>query len=613
MNWNPARRRLSSEYSRHSYKDFRDDFVVSGRYERIPHATAESSKRFQRPLSSATSLSLAQTTPPRGQCFNGGRSVRTKSSPQADCKFEKPSSIGKVTSLRGDTEALSQLDRNTITNEQIKSNSSYEPNRNPTPSLGREKNIDTSSGASTESTSTDSDMSDDTASLSPESEAWFTVASAKHMMMVSLMVDVYDYAIFNPHWEIDVRSHTGARAPGTRTHAQNSSSRTPASTGRGKRQSQDQDSPSPYGNDVKKRKIKSSQSEDDGQGRLFACCFHKYDAQKYCCNGDTGSKYRSCGGPGFSKISKLKQHLKRIHRAPTHCPRCWLVVESQAEMSVHVNAEERCEQREPQIIDGVDEDKMRLITNTWGASWEDIYEILFPGAPIPSPYYEAQTPAPDTFESSSPGSRELRDFELYSRTTLPLLVEANLRAIVEAHVAPIEERVRAMVVDIVRTCQSTVARNFQLTIAPTLSIHDRTPSSFQTSFSNENTAHKHEEPVHGSAYGSAGDSLNFFQEPSPINAEASASLPTPMYDNDNSINRQTQSQDSGYGTLTEPCSCICHYPSTWDTTMGQSNCAVCGCSLIISTLMTSTLKLTSMAGCNEEVASQRPSFPRGYH
>ena len=163
-------------------------------------------------------------------------------------------------------------------------------------------------------------------------------------------------------------------------------------------------------------------------------------------------------------------------------------------------------------------------------------------------------------EPSSPGSRELRDFEVYNRATLPLLVEANLRAIVETQVAPIEERVRAMVVDIVRTCQSTVARTFQLTIAPTLSVHDRTPPSFQASFSNENAAHTHEEPVHGSAYGSAGNSLNFFQEASPINAEASASLPTPMYvyDNDNSINRQTQSQDSGYGTLTEPCDCTCH-------------------------------------------------------
>ena len=54
-------------------------------------------------------------------------------------------------------------------------------------------------------------------------------------------------------------------------------------------------------------------------------------------------------------------------------------------MASHANAEERCEQREPQALEGVDQDKMRLITDTWGVSWEGIYEILFPGAPIPSP------------------------------------------------------------------------------------------------------------------------------------------------------------------------------------------------------------------------------------
>ena len=54
-------------------------------------------------------------------------------------------------------------------------------------------------------------------------------------------------------------------------------------------------------------------------------------------------------------------------------------------MSLHLNMEERCKQEEPQIIEGVDEEKMRLITETWGVSWEGIYEVLFPGAPVPSP------------------------------------------------------------------------------------------------------------------------------------------------------------------------------------------------------------------------------------
>ena len=54
-------------------------------------------------------------------------------------------------------------------------------------------------------------------------------------------------------------------------------------------------------------------------------------------------------------------------------------------MALHTNAEERCERREPQVPEGVDQDKLRLITEKWGVSWEGIYEILFPGAPVPSP------------------------------------------------------------------------------------------------------------------------------------------------------------------------------------------------------------------------------------
>lgn len=446
--------------------------------------------------------------------------------------------------------------------------------RSPTDQKSTPLSIPEYDHGTTIGTRAESDSSDDTASPSPENDAWLTVTYVKHRMMVSLMRDVY--AIFDPHWKSEVRSHAGDQAASTGAHAQNSISRALPSTGKGKWRLQDRDSPPPDGNDEKKRKTKSSNFGDDGQERLFACCFHKHNAQKYCSNGDTRLKYRSCAGPGFRKISKLKQHLKRVHRAPPYCPRCWLVLENHVEMALHLNTEERCRQQEPQILEGVDEEKMRLITETWGVSWEGIYEILFPGAPIPSPYYEAQHFAPVIFDSSSPGSRELRDFEVYNRATLPLLVEANLRAIVESQVAPIEERVRTMVVDIVRTCQSTVARNFHLTIAPTSQAHDRITSSPQASSSYENATHTYEEPIHDSAYAIAGNSLDFFREPSLLTGEASASLPIAMYNHSNSINSQSQSQDSGYGTLTDTCDCLCHRHSTLSTsTIGCSNCPDC--------------------------------------
>ena len=140
---------------------------------------------------------------------------------------------------------------------------------------------------------------------------------------------------------------------------------------------------------------------------------------------------------------------------------------------------------------------------------------------------------------------------------------------VESEAALIEERVRAMVVDVVRTAQSTIARNFRHTIAPISQAHDRIPSSPQESSLNENTTHIHEEPIQSPAYGIAGNSLDSFRVPSLLTDEASASLPTTIYDPSDSITHQSQSQDSGYGTLNDPCNCLCHYPSTWDTTMGK--------------------------------------------
>lgn len=54
------------------------------------------------------------------------------------------------------------------------------------------------------------------------------------------------------------------------------------------------------------------------------------------------------------------------------------------EMGLHYNATTRCESREPQP-EGIDRDKFDLISSSRGASWENIFEILFPGARIPSP------------------------------------------------------------------------------------------------------------------------------------------------------------------------------------------------------------------------------------
>ena len=54
-------------------------------------------------------------------------------------------------------------------------------------------------------------------------------------------------------------------------------------------------------------------------------------------------------------------------------------------MGRHVNADVRCEPGTIQAEEGISQEKMLLISSNWGATWEDIFKILFPGAPVPSP------------------------------------------------------------------------------------------------------------------------------------------------------------------------------------------------------------------------------------
>lgn len=186
--------------------------------------------------------------------------------------------------------------------------------------------------------------------------------------------------------------------------------------------------------------------------------------------------------------------------------------------------------------------------------------------------YEAGDLSLESFQPSSPRSQELRDFENYSRRTLPILVEANLRAIVESEIAPIEERVRAMVVDIVRTCQSTVARNFHITVRPASTAEDQMQSSSQVISSPEITTPRQRESAQPSIETPVANSLDFFREPPHLNMEAGTLFPELTYDYSSVTLGRNHNSDSGYSSLPNSCQCSCHECSnTWNTANGESS------------------------------------------
>ncbi|KAL8950566.1 MAG: hypothetical protein Q9222_003400 [Ikaeria aurantiellina] len=296
-------------------------------------------------------------------------------------------------------------------------------------------------------------QSDNDQSQSLEPDIQLMLLHSKHKLLVRLMHEVY--SIFDQRWNARLQSRTGGTPNTSPVSSQASPGRRP--NRRRKRSRDDRDSTPPEGHS-KRLRVDDDPSSKAQEDRLFACPFHKYDRHKYSCNSVNGSKYRSCVGPGFLTIARLKQHLKRVHSAPQQCTRCWLIVTDLQALTNHANEEVRCERRDPRP-EGISTEKMTLITSKWGATWDQIYSILFPGAPLPSPYHDQEI-SEGAGGHQSPQSQDLANFEAYTRVELPRLVEARLQSIVNAEVTPLEDSLRATIVDIVRQSQSTVAENY---------------------------------------------------------------------------------------------------------------------------------------------------------
>ncbi|KAG8533891.1 uncharacterized protein KY384_001632 [Bacidia gigantensis] len=285
----------------------------------------------------------------------------------------------------------------------------------------------------------------------------------------------------------------------------------------------------------------------------LACPFHKFNRAKYSINNDTGGLYRACAGPGFQKISEVKQHLRRKHQS-IQCHRCWTVMGSSDELTTHASAAEACQVQIPQP-EGVDAVKMNQI-GSWGVSWEKIFEIIFPGCPIPNfePDLPQEERSTNTTSALSPGSQELLEFEAYNRTALPLLVEANLRTVIDSQLKPIEEDLKAALTDIVRRCQTMVADNFQVmknkssdaTIAsasPDLRRDSSNPFDVHSNIGKSSRPSNFSHPP-----------TAFYQEPQLLDPEAANFMPINAAQNV----YNAENVDSGYGSLTRNCLCICH-------------------------------------------------------
>ena len=168
-----------------------------------------------------------------------------------------------------------------------------------------EAQCDAAEAGSTTEPSIESIDSDESGSASPAHYKELTLAYTKHQIILSLMRDVY--AMFSSQWQANVRTRTTPEAESGRVLLNSCESTDCSKSNRlGKRANYQRDRSQGDGNDGKKRRTSPPDTANCEPDLQLACPFHKYDPVKYCPNIDGGVKYRTCLGPGFPTISRLK-------------------------------------------------------------------------------------------------------------------------------------------------------------------------------------------------------------------------------------------------------------------------------------------------------------------
>ncbi|KAL9629262.1 MAG: hypothetical protein Q9164_006952 [Protoblastenia rupestris] len=172
-------------------------------------------------------------------------------------------------------------------------------------------------------------------------------------------------------------------------------------------------------------------------------------------------------------------------------------------------------------------------------------------------YYEPDVIPDEPTSSSSPGSREFRDFEAYSRKHLPQVVEADLQATISKEFAPVEEALRALLGDIVRRSLSTVSKSFQRLQGKETSDTD-VSSSFEAAVKSAVIEDDGSAPTMFMPSGSGIQA--YFQEPSLLDHSLEQNPRVNEFSCHNYLQDlgESQSSDSGYNSHPSKCACSCH-------------------------------------------------------
>ncbi|KAG9233783.1 putative resistance to glucose repression protein 1 [Amylocarpus encephaloides] len=328
-----------------------------------------------------------------------------------------------------------------------------------------------------DSPSSESDNSDDgsmedyfgafsSTGSSKESHVTASVLDPRRENLVDLVMEEF-WALFNQEWDSSVNQRTdGSRRSSDESNTSPSTSTESSSETqtRRKRQRGDESEGLDGGNDRKTKSRQQPTPRAQEETLKFACPFRKHDPQSY--NIYTN---RVCALSHWQTIARVKEHIYRCHQKAPHCQRCWRPFKNQQRLDAHITvaASDICEVRPGTSPEGITADIERKLRSRKKSHpnqmdedrWKEIYKLLFPGAEVPSPYFEpVQEEGP-----GSPDSRELSNYENYIRRELPRLVRSNIESVVRRETQPLEAALIGNLISIIQDCQDRVFRSYRET------------------------------------------------------------------------------------------------------------------------------------------------------
>ncbi|KAI1742155.1 hypothetical protein F4680DRAFT_446226 [Xylaria scruposa] len=251
---------------------------------------------------------------------------------------------------------------------------------------------------------------------------------------------------------------------------------------------------------------------------LLACPFAKWKPLSY----------QSCYKYIMKDIRRVKQHLRRNHKRPLHCPTCWETFKVEENFYSHIEGRS-CLPQPKRELEGVTSTQQehldRKVDRKLSRSdqWYSIFSILFPDSPRPrSAYLESDL------------SSELLDFQKFMATDGLEIVEQTVHEQIPASLIPQTEEIVTFSHVLFQQAIPEILKKYEAT-RPHNGSSDSGYESLCFSSSSHSIPDEHKVDE-GTRMEPILETINPIQDPSPANHYTSCALDDLLVTDDNILN-----------------------------------------------------------------------------